>query len=172
MTPHAVDVKRHIGLVPQELAIYPGLSARENLLFFGRLQKMARSELVRRVDEVLELIGLDDRAKDRSAPARGRPCASSWVPTPDVLVTVAEGVLDRFDAGALAGPTGALAGLNPGGVAELATDAPSGGPDVDLAEGEVAPEQLVTGRTRLGARRAVGIPSGAGERVDQSEDNT
>jgi ABC-2 type transport system ATP-binding protein len=62
--PHHVAVKRHIGLVPQDLAIYPELSARENLMFFGRLQEMHGAELRRRVDEVLELIGLTDRAKD------------------------------------------------------------------------------------------------------------
>lgn len=59
----AVAAKRHIGLVPQELAIYPELSARENLSFFGRLQGMRGAELSSRVDEVLRLIGLADRAK-------------------------------------------------------------------------------------------------------------
>ncbi len=62
--PSKVAVKRHIGLVPQDLAIYPELSGRENLNFFGRLQHMGGKALTRRVDEVLELIGLADRAKD------------------------------------------------------------------------------------------------------------
>jgi len=64
MGPHQVHVKRHVGLVPQDLAIYPELTARENLVFFGRLQGMGGKELGRRVDEVLALIGLTDRAKD------------------------------------------------------------------------------------------------------------
>ncbi len=64
MGPHQVHVKRHVGLVPQELAIYPELSARENLVFFGRLQGLRGADLSRRVDEVLELVGLADRAKD------------------------------------------------------------------------------------------------------------
>ena len=64
MGPRQVHVKRHVGLVPQDLAIYPELSARENLVFFGRLQGMGGRELSRRVDEVLALIGLTDRAKD------------------------------------------------------------------------------------------------------------
>ncbi len=62
--PRHTGVKRHVGLVPQDLAIYPELSARENLLFFGRLQGMGGRGLARRVDEVLEIVGLADRAKD------------------------------------------------------------------------------------------------------------
>jgi len=64
VAPDAVEPKRHIGLVPQDLAIYPELSARENLTFFGRLQGLGGSELKTRVAEVLELIGLSDRAKE------------------------------------------------------------------------------------------------------------
>jgi ABC-2 type transport system ATP-binding protein len=64
MGPGHIDVKRHIGLVPQELAIYPELTARENLAYFGRLQDLRGKELSRRVDEVLELIGLADRASE------------------------------------------------------------------------------------------------------------
>lgn len=62
--PRQTEVKRHVGLVPQDLAIYPELSARENLVFFGRLQGMAGRALTARVDEVLEIVGLADRAKD------------------------------------------------------------------------------------------------------------
>ncbi|WP_205314475.1 ABC transporter ATP-binding protein [Nocardioides houyundeii] len=66
MTPRAIEPKRHLGLVPQDLAIYPELSARENLLLFGRLQGLGGARLTSRVAEVLELIGLTDRAKDLS----------------------------------------------------------------------------------------------------------
>ena len=62
----AVEAKSAIGFVPQDLAIYPDLSARENLRFFGRLQRMGGSELNERVDTVLELIGLTDRADDKT----------------------------------------------------------------------------------------------------------
>ena len=62
----ATRAKAAIGYVPQDLAIYPDLSARENLRFFGRLQHMGGKELDRRVDEVLDLIGLADRAKERT----------------------------------------------------------------------------------------------------------
>jgi ABC-2 type transport system ATP-binding protein len=57
-------VRRALGYVPQDLAIYPDLTARENLRFFGRLQSLAGTELASRVDEVLELVGLADRADD------------------------------------------------------------------------------------------------------------
>jgi ABC-2 type transport system ATP-binding protein len=64
MTPSETEAKRTIGLVPQELAIYPDLTARENLKFFGRLQGLRGRELTQRTNEVLELIGLSDRAGD------------------------------------------------------------------------------------------------------------
>jgi ABC-2 type transport system ATP-binding protein len=65
MNPSSTVPKGHIGLVPQDLAIYPDLSARENLRFFGSLQGLLRKELRSRTDEVLELIGLADRAGEQ-----------------------------------------------------------------------------------------------------------
>jgi ABC-2 type transport system ATP-binding protein len=65
ITEHAMDVKRAIGVVPQEIALYPKLSARENLRFWGQLYGMGGSALQSRVDEVLGIVGLKDRAKDR-----------------------------------------------------------------------------------------------------------
>ena len=66
MTERTTEPKRHLGLVPQEIAIYPDLSGRENLTLFGRLQGLRGGELKTRVEEVLALIGLTDRAKNRS----------------------------------------------------------------------------------------------------------
>jgi ABC-2 type transport system ATP-binding protein len=66
MTPTASAAKAAVGLVPQDLAIYPDLTARENLAFFGRLYRMPRERLRRRIDEVLDVIGLADRADDRA----------------------------------------------------------------------------------------------------------
>ncbi len=66
MDPEATKAKRHVGLVPQDLAIYPDLDARENLKFFGRLYGLRGADLDRRVDEVLDIIELRDRADDRS----------------------------------------------------------------------------------------------------------
>ena len=60
------DAKATIGFVPQDLAIYPDLSAKENLRFFGKLQGMAGERLTGRVGTVLEIVGLADRADDRA----------------------------------------------------------------------------------------------------------
>lgn len=66
MTPDTTSTKRMVGLVPQDLAIYPDLDAAENLEFFGRLQGLKGDELERRVAEVLDIIELTDRAGDRT----------------------------------------------------------------------------------------------------------
>lgn len=66
ITTRSTDSKRAVGLVPQDLAIYPDLSARENLRFFGRLYGMETADLRKRVSEVLEVIGLAERADDRA----------------------------------------------------------------------------------------------------------
>jgi ABC-2 type transport system ATP-binding protein len=59
-------LRRRIGIVPQELAIYGDLTARENLHFFGSLYGLSRPVLRPRVEAVLEAIGLADRANERA----------------------------------------------------------------------------------------------------------
>ncbi|MDO3677718.1 ABC transporter ATP-binding protein [Paenibacillus ehimensis] len=60
-----LEIKRKIGLVPQELAIYENLTARENVTFFGKLYGL-RGELLReRVQEALEFVGLSGRQGDK-----------------------------------------------------------------------------------------------------------
>jgi ABC-2 type transport system ATP-binding protein len=58
--------RRHIGLVPQELALFEELSARENLLFFGRLHGLRGDEVRRRVNDALNFVCLQEQA-DRPA---------------------------------------------------------------------------------------------------------
>jgi len=58
-------VKSVIGVVPQEIAVYPDMTARENLVFWGRMYGLSGAELQTRVGEVLELVSLADRQKDR-----------------------------------------------------------------------------------------------------------
>jgi ABC-2 type transport system ATP-binding protein len=60
-----MGVKSVLGVVPQEIALYEDLSARENLTFWGKMYGLRGPALRSRVNEVLEIIGLTERAKDR-----------------------------------------------------------------------------------------------------------
>ncbi len=66
MTTRSIKLRERIGYVPQDLAIYPDLSGRENLVFFARLYGMSSSDAKNRANEVLETIGLSDRARDQT----------------------------------------------------------------------------------------------------------
>ncbi len=66
MTPTNKELRRHIGIVPQDLAIYGDLTARENLAFFGELYGVRGAALRSRTDEVLAAVGLSDRAAARA----------------------------------------------------------------------------------------------------------
>jgi len=83
-------VKAKLGLVPQELALYPTLSARQNLNFFGRIYRLRGKELRARVDKVLEMVGLAERAGDAIETYSGGMkrrinIAAGLLHTPDVL---------------------------------------------------------------------------------------
>ena len=58
------SVRKIIGLCPQELALYPELSARDNLVFFGRMAGLNGREAKHAAAENLNLVGLQDRAGD------------------------------------------------------------------------------------------------------------
>ena len=58
------DLRRMIGFVPQELALYPKITARDNLVFFGKMYGIGRKELERKADELMEMVGLADRKHD------------------------------------------------------------------------------------------------------------
>jgi ABC-2 type transport system ATP-binding protein len=62
ITPTAAEVKKCMGVVPQEVALYEDLTARENLAFWGGLYGLGGARLRQRVDEVLDRIGLSERA--------------------------------------------------------------------------------------------------------------
>lgn len=66
-----LEVKKRIGLVPQELAIYESLTARENVTFFAKLYGLKGSLLRDRVDEALQFVGLLERAKDKPSTFSG-----------------------------------------------------------------------------------------------------
>jgi ABC-2 type transport system ATP-binding protein len=58
-------VRRLIGVIPQDLAIYDELTARENLSFWGQMYGLGGKTLQARIDEVLDQIGLADKADKR-----------------------------------------------------------------------------------------------------------
>ncbi len=58
------EVKRLIGIVPQDLALYPTLSGRDNLVFYGQMFGLGGADLKRRVDTVLQMVGMTERARD------------------------------------------------------------------------------------------------------------
>jgi ABC-2 type transport system ATP-binding protein len=61
---NAREVKQHLGVVPQEVAVYAELSARENLRFWGGIYALKGKDLSERVEELLVQVGLEDRAKE------------------------------------------------------------------------------------------------------------
>jgi len=61
---HLMEAKARIGLVPQDLALYPTLSAWENLAFFGQIYGLKGKLLKERIGQVLEMVKLADRAKE------------------------------------------------------------------------------------------------------------
>jgi len=58
-------VKRAIGVVPQDIALYPDLNAVENLRFFGRMYDIPRARLEQRIADLLQLVGLTEHARKR-----------------------------------------------------------------------------------------------------------
>ena len=65
VSPTTTRAKARIGYVPQDVSLYPDLTARENLAFFGRLYRLRGKALRERAAEVLDLIDLTDRGDDR-----------------------------------------------------------------------------------------------------------
>ena len=69
--PTARAARKSIGLATQDLAIYPELTARENLRFFGQLYGMGGADLAARIGEMLEAVSLTDRADQRAGTFSG-----------------------------------------------------------------------------------------------------
>jgi len=65
VTKDPMAVRQVIGVVPQDIALYEDLTAQENLVFWGQMYGLSGKPLTARVDEVLEQIGLTDKAKNR-----------------------------------------------------------------------------------------------------------
>jgi ABC-2 type transport system ATP-binding protein len=83
--------KRRIGLVPQDLALFEDLSALSNIELFGALYDLSKAQVKKRAIEVLEMVGLADRARDKPATFSGGMkrrlnIACALVHNPDVLL--------------------------------------------------------------------------------------
>jgi ABC-2 type transport system ATP-binding protein len=87
----ASAVKRRIGLVPQDIALFEDLPARDNLRLFAALYGVRPAETQARCDAALERVGLADRARARPATFSGGMkrrlnIACALVHDPDVLL--------------------------------------------------------------------------------------
>jgi len=63
-TPSKPEARRKMGVAPQTLALYEDLTAIENLKFFARLYGLENQKILRRLDEIMEFVGLTDRARE------------------------------------------------------------------------------------------------------------
>lgn len=64
VTKEPMKVKRNIGVVPQEIALYKDLNSMENLEFFGEIYGVSAKERKERVEEILHIVGLYERRKE------------------------------------------------------------------------------------------------------------
>lgn len=66
MKTHEKEIKKQIGVVPQDIAVYEDLTAYENLDYFGRLYGLKGAELKDRIHEALKFVDIVDKEKDYS----------------------------------------------------------------------------------------------------------
>lgn len=65
------DVKKQLGIVPQELAIYEDITAAQNVKFFASLYGVKKSEINEKVENALKKVGLEDRKDDKPSTFSG-----------------------------------------------------------------------------------------------------
>src|SRR3954462_11319542 len=86
----ALEAKRHMGVIPEDLALFDYLTAREYLTFVGRIHLMPRDTIRSRCDELLALMDLQGEEKkltlEYSHGMKKKPAlASALLPNPDLL---------------------------------------------------------------------------------------
>ncbi len=91
VTQQAAKAKATLGVVPQDIALYEDLTARENLLFWGKMYGLRGASLKARVDEILDIVGLADRQKHKVGTYSGGMkrrinIAVALLHKPDVLI--------------------------------------------------------------------------------------
>ncbi len=91
LDPHeALEAKRHVGVIPEDLALFDNLTAREYLTFVGRIHLMPRETIRSRSEELLSLLGLQDEEKKLTLEyshgmKKKLAMAAALLPNPDLL---------------------------------------------------------------------------------------
>ena len=86
----ALEVKRHVGVIPENLSLFDNLTAREYLTFIGRMYLLPRDTIRSRIGELLELLGLDQEEKKLTMEyshgmKKKLALAAALLPNPDLL---------------------------------------------------------------------------------------
>ena len=86
----ALAAKKRIGVIPEDLALFDNLTAREYLTFVGRIHLMPRQTIRDRIDELLSLLALDEEAKKLTLEyshgmKKKLAMAAALLPNPDLL---------------------------------------------------------------------------------------
>jgi ABC-2 type transport system ATP-binding protein len=159
--------RRRLGLVPQELALFPQLTVRENLEIFARLLKVPRRRVAERVSSAMDLAGLAERAGHpvhtlSGGMARRLNLVTSLLHEPDVLLLDEPTV--GVDADALERVEAVLAAERARGTATLLITH-----DLELAE-RLADQVVVMGdgRVRMAGAPAALIAQEFGDRLNVS----
>ncbi|HEX4611225.1 MAG TPA: ABC transporter ATP-binding protein, partial [Urbifossiella sp.] len=88
--PQALDAKRHVGVVPENLALFDNLTARESLTFVGRMHLLGRDTIRTRAEELLTLLGLAGETTKLTVEyshgmKKKLTLAAALLPNPDLL---------------------------------------------------------------------------------------
>lgn len=86
-----LEIRKMIGFVPQDIALYPTLSGYDNLKFWGGIYGLKKKELENRIEEALTIVAMKDRAKDKvdeysGGMKRRINIAAALLHHPDILV--------------------------------------------------------------------------------------